>query len=107
LKKIETLEQIEQQIKENDMVLFYFGMNTCGVCVDLLPKIDKMLEKYPEIKSFEIDARNDLKLAAQFDVFTAPVIVVYIDGKEGIREARLISVPDLESKIKRYYDMIF
>lgn len=104
---IRTIEEIENEIKSNDMVLLYFGMDSCVVCVDLLPKIEKLLEDYPKIKSFQIKAEEDISLAAKYSVFTAPVIILYVDGKEGIREARLISVPDLDKKISRYYEMLF
>lgn len=105
--KIESLEEIKNAIKNDDMVMLYFGMDSCGVCVDLMPKVEEMLKTFPKVKSYEIDSRKDLKLSAEFDVFTVPVIVIYVQGKETIREARLISVPDLENKIRRYYEMIY
>lgn len=104
---IETMEQINEAVNNDEIVMLYFGMDSCGVCVDLLPKVEESMEKYPEIKLYEIDARKDLKLSAEYDVFTVPVIVIYVQGKETIREARHISVPELEKKIKRYYDMIY
>lgn len=107
MKIIKTIEEIDNAIKDNEMTLLYFGMDSCGVCVDLLPKVEKMLEKYKNIKSYHIDARNDIKVAAEFDVFTVPVIVLYINGKETVRLARHISVIDLEEKVDRYYNMLY
>ncbi len=104
---IRSIEEIEREVEANDIVLLYFGMDSCVVCVDLLPKVEELLEKYPKIKSFQVKAEQDISLAAEYSVFTAPVIIIYIDGKEGIREARLISIPDLDRKISRYYEMLF
>lgn len=103
---IRTQKEIDSAINKEKLVLLYFGMDSCVVCVDLLPKIEKMLKKFPKIKSYEIDAAYDRSLSAKHGVFTAPVIVLYIDGKETIREARHISIPELENKIQRYYDML-
>ncbi len=104
---IRSIEEIEKEVKANEMVLLYFGMKSCVVCADLLPKVEELLEKYPRVKSFQIKAEEDISLAAEYSVFTAPVILVYVDGKEGIREARLISIADLDEKISRYYEMLF
>ena len=107
MEKLRTKEEILKEIEDNEMTLLYFGMDTCGVCVDMQPKIEKMLEKYPKIKSFRIDADYDVKLAAEYSIFTIPVVILYAEQKEVIREARHISVFELDDKIARYYDMFF
>jgi hypothetical protein len=41
----------------------------------------------------------------KFSVFTIPTILMFINGKEFIREARYISVEDLRNKKLRYYEL--
>lgn len=89
------------------MVLLYFGSKACGVCTDMQPKIEELLKNYPLIKSFYIDVEKSHKLAISWNIFTIPGLLVYIEGKEFIREARHISVGDIDRKINRYYSMIF
>lgn len=102
-----TKESIESLIKENEIVLIYFGNKTCGVCNVLKPKVEKILNNYPKIKSIEIDVEKHLEISSQFNIFTIPAILVFIEGKENIREARYLSIDDLENKIKRYYELFY
>ncbi|HAA63947.1 MAG TPA: thioredoxin, partial [Thermoanaerobacter sp.] len=45
--------------------------------------------------------------SGKFSVFTVPTVIVYVDGKEAIREARFISMDTLEEKISKYYSLFF
>lgn len=107
MKKLDSKENIDKSILENEMNLIYFGANTCGVCVDMKPKVQDLLDRYSKINGIEVDAHGSRKLSAEFNIFTVPVIVVYAEGKEVIREARHISMLDIEERVKRYYDMMF
>jgi len=98
---------IEELINKNDMVLVYFGSKTCGVCIAMKPKVEEILKKYGEIKSIQVDVEKSLELSAAYNIFTIPAILVFVEGKETIREARYISMQDIEGKISRYYDFIF
>lgn len=89
------------------MVLVYFGTKTCSVCVDMKPKVEELLEKYTKIKGIQVDVDSSIKLSTSYNIFTIPAILLYIDGKEVIREARHISVEDLDNKIARYYELFY
>lgn len=100
-------EYIEDLIEKEDMLLLYFGSDSCSVCVDLKPKVESILEKYKEIKCVYIDMNDNLKLSREYNIFTMPAILLYVDGKEVIREARYLSVYELEDKIDRYYGLLY
>lgn len=104
---IDSNESLNELIKEKDMLLVYFGNNTCGVCTDLKPKLVDILKKYPKIHSVQVNVEDSIKLSASYDVFTIPVIILFIEGKEVIREARHIGVEDIDDKIARYYELFF
>jgi thiol-disulfide isomerase/thioredoxin len=104
---IDSKEAIEQLINNNEVVLVYFGSNNCNVCDAIKPKVNELLKDYPKIKSAQVDVEKSLEISAVYNIFTIPVILVYIEGKEIIREARHISLQDLNSKIDRYYNMLF
>lgn len=106
MERIDSMEIIKQLTQNNKMLLVYFGSNKCNVCVDIKPKIEELLKKYQEIKSVQIDVDKSVKIAAQYNIFTIPAILVFIDGKETIREARFISIENLSNKISRYYDLL-
>lgn len=104
---VNSLEEIKELIENNQMILLYFGSSSCSVCSAVKPKIEEILKDYPEIKSVQIDVEKSLDVSAAYNIFTIPAILVYIEGKEIIREARNISIQDLSSKIDRYYNMLF
>lgn len=104
---INSNEAIEALINNNEMVLVYFGGNNCGICTALKPKVQEILKKYPRIKSAQVDVEQSIKISAYYNIFTIPAILVFIEGKEIIREARHISIQEVDAKIERYYNMIF
>jgi len=106
LENYDSLELIKQTIDSNDMVLIYFGNKTCGVCTDLKPKVEKVLEEYPRIKSIYVDIEKSHNIAVSYNFFTVPAILVFVEGKVTIREARYISVPDISNRISRYYNLL-
>lgn len=104
---IDSVEEIEQVIGNNEIVLVYFGNNLWGVCKDLKPKVLAMLKDYPEIKTIYVDGEKSHNTAVHYNIFTFPGIIVYVAGKESIREAKHISIGDIHSRIDRYYNLLF
>ncbi|KYH34023.1 thioredoxin [Clostridium tepidiprofundi DSM 19306] len=107
MKRLSTFEEIDEFIKSNDFSLLYFGLPNCDVCDALFPKVQTMLEDYPNIKLGRVYLNENAELGGKFSIFTVPAILVYIEGKEAIREARFINMDLLENSIKRYYDMFY
>ena len=66
-----------------------------------------MLKDYPEIRTIYVDGEKFHNMAVFFNIFTFPGIIVFVDGKESIREAKHISIGDIESRIDRYYNLLF
>lgn len=107
MNKVNSIEEVNKLKNNNDMLLVYFGSNSCSVCNAMMPKIEKMLEKYPSIQAIKIETESSIELSATYNVFTIPVIILFIEGKETIREARIISLINLEQKISRYYELFY
>lgn len=107
MKELTSIENVENLIRENGMVFFYFSTEDCSICSSLLPKLDKMLESYPKVESFHVSIDKVPAASGKFSVFTVPTIIVYVDGREAIREARFISMDVLEEKLSKYYSLFF
>lgn len=102
-----TLDDVKQFLKTGRIRLVYLSRPACGVCVAIKPKVSEMLNKYPEAEGVYINMDRIPESAGEFSIFTIPGIIVYVDGKEMIREARYISIEDLTSRIGRFYEMIY
>ncbi|OOM05952.1 thioredoxin family protein [Clostridium saccharobutylicum] len=107
MNKLHKDSEIEELIKSNNISVTYFTGSDCGACEAIKIKIEDILKRFPKIKSGEINTKKHLDLAAKYNIFSVPVFILFIEGKESIRVGRNINLLELELNIKRYYDMIF
>jgi thiol-disulfide isomerase/thioredoxin len=105
--KLETDESLSQHTNLEGMALLYFGSQTCGVCQALKPKVEQLMTRFPKITSGEVDINHMMHVSSSFQIFTIPVIMVLIDGKEVIREARHISLIEFEQKLQKLYGLYY
>lgn len=95
-------DQFDQLLEEQDMILTYFSGPNCNVCASLKPKIETLVQQqFPQVKYVEIPTEQAPELSARFRVFTVPVVMFFVEGREYIREARGISVSDLAQKMDK------
>ncbi len=98
----------EQIISSSDALLLYFSHDGCNVCKVLRPKLECLLnDNYPKFKFTYINTVEQPEVAAQFQVFTVPTVLVYFEGKEYFRFSRNIGLSQLEDAIKRPYHLLF
>lgn len=105
--KLKTDSSVEVAINYNPMTVIYFTGNACGACEVIKDKIENILKKYPKIKSYEVNGEENIKIASQYQVFSLPVFLLFVDGKESIRAGRYVDLLGLERSINRYYSIIF
>lgn len=103
---LKSIEEIESFKKDNEFAVLYFSTDTCNVCKSLFPKVAELVESFPRARLAKIMADEVTEAAGSYSVFTIPCILAYMDGKEIVREARYISIGDLEDKISRYYEFL-
>ena len=91
-----------------DAVILYFSHDTCNVCKVLLPKIKQLVaDQFPKVELKFVDTKNEPEVAAQFQIFTVPSILIYFEGKEYQRFSRNIGLIQLEEAISRPYQLLF
>ena len=82
--------------------ILYFSGTYCSVCKALKPKLKEAIFKsYPDLKFEVIDVSTNPDIAAQYLVFTVPVVLILIEGKEQYRFARSFSVSEVMEKLDR------
>jgi thiol-disulfide isomerase/thioredoxin len=100
-------DEINDKIKNSKMLILYFSNKVCGACEVIRNKVEKILELYPKINIIDIDGEKEMEVAAMKGVFSFPVLILYIEGKETIRVGRNIDFLEFEKTIQRYYQWIF
>ena len=102
-----TLEQIQQTIKEEVGVLLYFSGEQCNVCHALRPKFKALFDaEFPKIKQIYLDAHENPKISAHYSVFSVPTMIVFLDGREFVREGRAVSLHKMIEQLARPYGMM-
>jgi thiol-disulfide isomerase/thioredoxin len=105
MKEVHTLESVKHTIETEEMVLLYISRPNCSVCHALLPQVEEVLKEYPGIVSVQADAAEIPELAGEYSIFTVPVLLVFIEGKEMMRKARFVPIDDLNQRLSRLMTM--
>ncbi|MDF1882420.1 thioredoxin family protein [Sulfurimonas sp. SAG-AH-194-C21] len=104
---MQTIENINNVIKENLAVMVYFSAPTCNVCHALKPKLLEELDKnFPEFKVESVDISIEEDIAPHFGVYAIPTVLIFLDGKEFVRKSRHMSVSEILEEIKRPYEIM-
>jgi thioredoxin-like negative regulator of GroEL len=98
---IQTQTAFEEFIQTHQVTLTYITGTNCGVCSSVKPKIQEILATRTWITAREINSHEHQALSAQLSIFTIPAVLVHVQGKETIREARYFSIQELTDKIDR------
>lgn len=101
--ELQSISMVNQFIEDHKLSLLFVSRPNCSVCHGLFPQVKELMVKYPEIKLGHIDATEVEEVAGRFSIFTVPVILVLIKGKEYIREARIVHMDLFDQKINKLY----
>jgi len=77
------------------------------VCRDFFPKLEALVKKHPRVALGKADIENHPEIQGRYSVFAVPLVILTIEGKETLREARSISLDILEEKLIRYEKLLF
>ena len=82
--------------------LIFFTSKTCGVCKVLKPKLLEAVQaNFPKVSIRLVDVEEEEEFTGQSMVFTLPVVIIKVDGREMYRFARSFSVYEVLEKLKR------
>jgi thioredoxin-like negative regulator of GroEL len=106
--EIKSLDEFNQMKQDEPALLAYFSTDACNVCKVLKPKVDELVQtEFPQLKMVYVKSDVLPDIAGQHQVFAAPTILVFFDGRETIRKSRNIGLDELHREIDRPYSMIF
>jgi len=95
-------EQFDKILADNPLVLAYFSGANCSVCNTLRPKVEMLVEQqFPSVKYIEIKSEQAPYITAKYSVFSVPVVMFFVEGRDYIREARNISLEELSQRINK------
>ncbi|MGD7044388.1 thioredoxin family protein [Jeotgalibacillus proteolyticus] len=98
--KLTSFQEAEAAIAGENVLLMYLSKENCSVCHALLPKVQGVMDTFPDIKFYHADVGKVKEIAGQFSIFTVPVLLLYAEGREVLREARFIRIEELTEKLE-------
>ncbi|MYL64662.1 thioredoxin [Bacillus hwajinpoensis] len=101
-----TLEEAKDGIEHNRLYFLYLYGTNCSVCHALLPQVEDVLKDFPQITQEKLNVHEIPEAAGAFSVFTIPVLLLYVNGKESIREARFVNIESFRSSLKRIVTLL-
>lgn len=101
--QLNSLNAINEFIQKHQLSFIYISRPGCSVCHGLLPQVQTLMKKYPGIQLGHVDAEEVEAVAGRFSVFTVPVLLLFVDGKEYVREARIVHMDQFDRKINKIY----
>jgi hypothetical protein len=73
----------------------------------LLPQVEEVMKDFPKIESGLVNAGKVEEIAGFLMAFTVPVLVLYADGREYVREARIVQVEKFREDVAKIYEGFF
>ena len=102
--ELKQLSEVERFIQDHELAFLFISRKNCSVCMGLKPQIQQLMADFPKIAIGYVDADQIPEIAGRFSIFTVPVLLLLIEGKEYIREARIVHTDILNKKLQRVYE---
>ena len=93
-------ENIQNEIKSNQILVVDFGAEWCGPCQDLAQVFGKIDKDIKEAEFGKVDLAKDESLGNSYGIKNYPTIVVFKNGQEAKRFEGFVSEHDLTNKIR-------
>lgn len=105
-REAESVEEVRELIDNNKLVFVFLYGENCSVCHGVLPQIRPVIDSYNELMSIQADIEKLPMLSGAFTVFTVPVVLLFLEGKEELRIARFIRTEELRERIDKILDSV-
>lgn len=80
--KLERYEDYQQAVTDcgNSLMVIDFYADWCGPCKRLSPELQKLAEKFPQVKFFKVNVEEQEKLTQEYNISGMPTIVFLRSG---------------------------
>lgn len=108
MEELFSIEELDNFLYQNsNLTLLYIFSPRCSVCISLIPKLLLLAKEFNNLTVKRINFDNFPEIAGKLSVFTLPAALLYYEGRELHREARVISIYSLHDILQKYSTLIY
>ena len=104
--QIDSIEELHRFQKQDGIAILEVASRTCAPCIRIRQKIDEWLKNYAAVSAAYIEIESVPEAGGALQIFTAPAVLVYIDGKLCIKQAGYFSLDEVFRQIERYLSLM-
>lgn len=99
---LSNMEALDALVREWPIVIVEIGSSRCCACSAMAQKIAARYEGDDAVTCASLSLEAAADLCAALGIYSAPAVLVYVDGKLTIREAGVMSLEDIFRRVERY-----
>lgn len=100
MKTINTMKEYRQVVSSAESFLLFVKTDNCSVCEGLFPQVEAFERDY-EVPFYLVNAAQLPELTGELLLFSAPIVLIFHEGKEIQRFVRFIRLDELRSRLDR------
>ncbi|MGN7410313.1 MULTISPECIES: thioredoxin family protein [unclassified Sporosarcina] len=89
----------QELLTQQEAMLLFVKTDHCSVCDGLYPQVEVLTEQYP-FPFYYVNVAKVPEMAGQLSLFTAPVVLLFKQGKETARFARFVPMEQLHKRLE-------
>ncbi len=98
MKQIGSFDEWMEYVERERALLLFVKTDNCSVCEGLYPQVKALQADFP-IPFYKVNVAEVPEIAGQLSLFTAPVVLLFNEGKEYARFARFIRMEELKYRL--------
>ena len=98
MKQIASFGDWLDNVERERALLLFVKTDNCSVCEGLYPQVQVLEADFP-IPFCKVNVAEVPEIAGQLSVFTAPVVLLFNEGKEYTRFVRFIRMEELKYRL--------
>lgn len=102
MKHLEAGQSLQDIVHEKPIVIIEIGSIRCCACSAISQKLEANFKEDTDVVCYSVSLEAQPEIAADMGIYSAPAVLVYVEGQLTIREAGVMSVEDIFARVTRY-----
>lgn len=98
MNEVKSFKAWQELTAQQEAMLLFVKTDHCSVCDGLYPQVERLTELYP-FPFYYVNVAKVPEMAGQLSLFTAPVVLLFKQGKETARFARFVPMEQLQKRL--------